>query len=247
MKEKSSKIFWSLLMFLMILLYAVLNMMVDWSNYLFVNLILFIILKIYFQYNLYVTIVLLIFVHGIYLIVFFITSIFYFSRIHLSTTFIMKRSLFQKDSYKINASIHPITFLCVKKHEKQFGSKISKYNKLKNKTLFLTKNQFFSQIMTKDFNLAIQKVIKIIEKDKNVTTITFKTHEVYIDKIQRLIKKFTNANQYDVSIKQRKWDRLYIEPFAYLSLWQSIVYVLKHPESLWRRRPVYEVKIKKIL
>ncbi len=246
MKEKSSKIFWSLLMFLVILLYAVLNMMVDWSNYLVVNLILFFIFKSYFQYNLYTTIVLLIFIQGIYLIVFFITSIFYFNRIHLSTTFIMKRSIFRKDSYKINASIHPITFLCIKKHEKQFRSKISKYNKLRNKTLFLNKNQFFSQIMAKDFNLAIQNIMKITQKNKNVKTVTFKTHEVYIDKIQNLIEKLTYANQYNVSIKQRKWDRLYIEPFAYLSLWQSIVYILKHPESLWRRRPVYEVKIKKI-
>lgn len=246
MKEKSSKIFWSLLMFLVILLYAVLNMMVDWSNYLVVNLILFFIFKSYFQYNLYTTIVLLIFIQGIYLIVFFITSIFYFNRIHLSTTFIMKRSLFRKDSYKINASIHPITFLCIKKHEKQFRSKISKYNKLRNKTLFLNKNQFFSQIMAKDFNLAIQNIMKITQKNKNVKTVTFKTHEVYIDKIQNLIEKLTYANQYNVSIKQRKWDRLHIEPFAYLSLWQSIVYILKHPESLWRRRPVYEVKIKKI-
>lgn len=194
MKEKSSKIFWSLLMFLVILLYAVLNMMVDWSNYLVVNLILFFIFKSYFQYNLYTTIVLLIFIQGIYLIVFFITSIFYFNRIHLSTTFIMKRSLFRKDSYKINASIHPITFLCIKKHEKQFRSKISKYNKLRNKTLFLNKNQFFSQIMAKDFNLAIQNIMKITQKNKNVKTVTFKTHEVYIDKIQNLIEKLTYAN-----------------------------------------------------
>jgi hypothetical protein len=149
----------------------------------------------------------------------------------------MKRILFQKNSYKINASIHPITFLCIKKQKKQLTSKIFKYNK----------NQFFSQIMTTDFNLAVQNAIKILQKNNNVTTITFKTHKVYIDKIQGSLKKLNDANQYYISIKQRKWDHLYIEPFAYLSLWQSIVYILAHPKSLWRRRPIYEVKIKKFL
>ncbi|MDI6604086.1 MAG: hypothetical protein QME35_02950 [Thermoanaerobacteraceae bacterium] len=237
MKTKCCKIFWSLVMFFVILFYAIVNMVVDWSNYLFINLILFFIFKRYFQYNLHTIIILLIFVQGIYLIVFFLTSIFHFAQIHLSTTFIMKRILFRKNSYKINASIHPITFLCIKKQEKQLTSKTFKHNK----------NQFFSQIMTNDFNLAIQNAIKIFQKNKNITTITFKTHKVYIDKIQSLIKKLNDANQYYISIKQKKWDHLYIEPFAYLSPWQSIVYILAHPKSLWMRRPIYEVKIKKFL
>ncbi|AEM79777.1 hypothetical protein [Thermoanaerobacter wiegelii] len=268
MKGKSSKIFWSLVMFSVISLYAVLNMIVDWSNFLVVNSILFLIFRIYFQYNLYTTIVLLIFIHGIYLIAFFITSIFYFNKIHLSTTFIMKRSLFRKNSYKINASIHPITFLCIKKHEKQFVSKKFKYNK----------NKFFSQIMAKDFNLAIQNAVKIIQKNKNITTITFKTHKSYItyiinhmNEVQNLIKKlfdseihvqitkirdsekfiiyiyYTDSTQYEIHIDQKKRNRLYIEPFAYLSLWQSIVHILKHPKSLWERRQVYNVMIKKVL
>jgi hypothetical protein len=149
----------------------------------------------------------------------------------------MEKTFLRKNSYKINASIHPITFLCIKKQEKQLTSKIFKYNK----------NQFFSQIMTNDFNLAIQNTIKIFQKNKNITTITFKTHKVYKDKIQDLIKKHNTTNQYYISIKQKKCDHLYREPFAYLSLWQSIVYILAHPKSLWRRRPIYEVKIKKSL